>query len=76
MNNLLNVAYCIATISHDDSILFNYLLPILAVASIISTVVCIKSKHREIQFLGVIILLLTMGTFNLSSLYAFLLLGQ
>ena len=76
MNSLLNVAYCIATISHDDSILFNYLLPVLAVASIIATIVCIKSKHREIQFLGVMITFLTMVTFAGSILYTFLLLGQ
>ena len=76
MNSLLNVAYCIATISHDDSILFNYLLPILVVASIIATIVCIKSKHLEIQFLVVMITFLTMVTFAGSILYTFLLLGQ
>lgn len=76
MNSLLYVAYCIATISHDDSILFDYLLPILAVASIIATIVCIKSERREIQFLGVIITFLTMVTFTGSILYTFLLLGQ
>lgn len=63
MNSLLYVAYCIATISHDDSILFDYLLPILAVASIIATIVCIKSKHREIQFLGVMITFFDHGYF-------------
>lgn len=76
MNSLLNVAYYITTINHDDSILFNYLLPILAVSSIITAVVCIKSKHREIRFLGVITILLTMCTFAGSILYTFLLLGQ
>lgn len=76
MNTLLNVAYYITIINHDDSILFNYLLPILAVASIIATIVCIKSKHREIQFLGVMITFLTMVTFAGSILYTFLLLGQ
>lgn len=71
MSNLLYSIYYITTINHGDSILFNYLLPILAVTSMIVTAVAIKSKHREIQFFAVMTILLTIVTVTGSILYTF-----